>query len=256
MSIQTESVNNTILKVTIDRPNSLNALNHEVLSGLVETFSSLSSSIRVVVITGAGERAFVAGADIATMNELGSEQIAQYVDLGQRAMRMIEECKLPVIAAVNGFALGGGMELALACDVIFASTSAKFGQPEVNLGIIPGFGGTQRLLHRCGIGTARRLILSGEIISAEEAHRLHIVDKLFAPDQLTSEVKKFAELLASKAPLAVQGAKRVLGECEHERLGAGLRLEVAAFLKLFESSDRKEGMHAFLEKRSAEFKGQ
>jgi enoyl-CoA hydratase len=246
-----------VATVTINRPDSLNALNPDVLQGVILELGKLASNpaIRSVIITGKGPKAFVAGADIRSMNQLGPRPIADYVELGQRAMRMIESFEVPVIAAVNGFALGGGLELALACDLIVCSESAKLGQPEVNLGIIPGFGGTQRLIQRCGIGAARRLCYTGELISAEEARTIGLADKVVPDAELMAEAKKLAGTIASKAPLAVKGAKRVINQAHESLLLSGLRLEVEEFLRLFQTRDREEGMDAFIEKRAAMFTG-
>ncbi|MEN9845889.1 MAG: hypothetical protein RIS36_1036 [Pseudomonadota bacterium] len=246
-----------VVTVTINRQESLNALNPDVLQGLIIEFGKIASdpSIRSVIITGRGPKAFVAGADIRSMNGLGPRPIADYVELGQRAMRFIETCEVPVIAAVNGFALGGGLELALACDIIVCCESAKLGQPEVNLGIIPGFGGTQRLLQRCGIGSTRRLCYTGDLVGADEARVIGLVDKVVPDAQLIEEVQKMATTIASKAPLAVKGAKRVINEAHQSLLLSGLRLEVEEFLKLFGTADREEGMTAFLQKRPATFTG-
>jgi enoyl-CoA hydratase len=246
-----------IVTVTINRQESLNALNPDVLQGLIIEFGKIASdpSIRSVIITGRGPKAFVAGADIRSMNGLGPRPIADYVELGQRAMRLIETCEVPVIAAVNGFALGGGLELALACDIIVCCESAKLGQPEVNLGIIPGFGGTQRLIHRCGVGAARRLCYTGDLIGAEEARVIGLADKVVPDAQLLDEVTKMATTIASKAPLAVKGAKKVINQAHQSLLLSGLRLEVEEFLKIFGTADREEGMTAFLQKRPATFTG-
>ena len=245
----------TVLQV--NRPKSLNALNVDVLGSLQLLIAKLSKDpeVRAVIITGAGEKAFVAGADIATMNELGPRAIADYIELGQRTMRSIESARFPVIAAVNGFALGGGLELALACDLIVASSAAKVGQPEVNLGIIPGFGGTQRLVQRCGVGAARRLCYTGELIGAQEALTLGIVDAVVEPTDLMPRARAWAEMIGAKAPLAVAAAKRVINDAGERELLAGLRGEVDAFLSLFGSADREEGMLAFLQKRKANFTG-
>jgi enoyl-CoA hydratase len=246
-----------IVTVTINRQESLNALNPDVLQGLILEFGKIASdpSIRSVIITGRGPKAFVAGADIRSMNGLGPRPIADYVELGQRAMRLIETCEVPVIAAVNGFALGGGLELALACDIIVCCESAKLGQPEVNLGIIPGFGGTQRLLQRCGIGATRRLCYTGDLIGADEARVIGLADKVVPDAQLNEEVKKMATTIASKAPLAVKSVKKIINEAHQSLLLSGLRLEVEEFLKLFGTADREEGMTAFLQKRPATFTG-
>lgn len=246
-----------ISTITINRPESLNALNPDVLQGLILELGKIASNpaIRSVIITGKGPKAFVAGADIRSMSQLGPRPIADYVELGQRAMRAIESLEVPVIAAVNGFALGGGLELALACDLIVCGESAKLGQPEVNLGIIPGFGGTQRLIQRCGIGAARRLCYTGELVTAEEARAIGLADKVIPDTQLTDEVKKLATTIASKAPLAVKGAKKVINRAHESLLLSGLRLEVEEFLRLFQTRDREEGMDAFIEKRAATFTG-
>jgi enoyl-CoA hydratase len=246
-----------VSEIVINRPKTLNALNADVLHSLFLLMQKLEANqnVRVITITGAGEKAFVAGADIHGMAQLGPRAIADYVELGQRTMRAIETARVPVLASVNGFALGGGMELALACDLVIAAKTARFGQPEVNLGIIPGFGGTQRLVHRCGLGTARRLVYTGELVSAEEAARLGVVDVLAEPAQLTETTRSMAQLIASKGPLAVQGAKRVLRQSQDMVLSAGLRLEVDEFLQLFASVDREEGMQAFIQKRQPQFSG-
>ena len=246
-----------VSQILINRPNNLNALNPDVLQSLILLFDKLekNAKTRVLIISGAGEKAFVAGADIHSMAQLGPRPIADYVELGQRAMRRIETAPFPVIACVNGFALGGGLELALACDLIVASEIAKLGQPEVNLGILPGFGGTQRLIGRCGMGAARRLIYSGEMIDAAEALRIGLADYVFKQEELVEKTKKIADTIASKAPLAVQYSKRVIAQSQEHTVLPGLRLEVEAFLKLFSSADREEGMNAFLQKRPAKFIG-
>ena len=255
-SVETK-IEQGIAELTINRPESLNALNPDVLQSLILTFEKVSKedNLKVVIITGAGPKAFVAGADISSMNGLGSRALADYIELGQRAMRTIETFRAPVIASVNGFALGGGLELAISCDLIIASESAKVGQPEVNLGIIPGFGGTQRLIQRCGIGTARRLCYTGELLTAAEAHALGIIDKVVKPEALLDETRSWANLIAAKAPLAVQGAKRVIRSSQESTLLSGLRTEVEEFIDLFKTVDREEGMQAFLEKRAAKFVG-
>ena len=259
--IENESVitdlSSPVARLTIARPENLNALTPDVLQSLIIAFDKISKDpkISVVIITGAGAKAFVAGADIRTMHDLGPRAIADYVELGQRAMRTIELAAPPVIAAVNGYALGGGMELALACDVIVASDKAKLGQPEVNLGILPGFGGTQRLIHRAGVGTARRLCYTGDLISAEEALSLGVIDKILPNDSFHADIDAFATTIASKAPIAVQATKKVIRESQEASLLSGLRLEVEAFLKTFASRDREEGMQAFIDKRTPKFTG-
>ncbi len=243
--------------VTLNRPERLNALNPDLLQGLLIELDKIAAEkeVRVVVITGSGEKSFVAGADIHSMNQLGPCAMAEYLELGQRVMRKIESIAPPTVAAINGFAFGGGLELALACDIIVSKESAKLGQPEVDLGIIPGFGGTQRLIHRCGVGTARRLCMTGERLSAQDAKALGLVDMVFPDGEFSAEVEKLAKTIASKAPLAVQGVKRVVNRACEGMLLSGLRHEVEEFLRLFGSADREEGMTAFLEKRAPNFTG-
>ena len=255
-------VDGAVSEVVINRPQSLNALNPDVLQGLVLAFERLlkQEHLRAIIVSGSGEKAFVAGADIHSMNQLGPRAIADYIELGQRVMRLIETARVPCIAAVHGYALGGGMELALACDLIVASSLGRFGQPEVNLGIIPGFGGTQRLLQRCGIGTAKRLCLTGEVIKADEAYRLGLVDKfvqteVVGPEAVLELARGVAAEIVRKAPRAVEEAKRVIRLSGEDMLLAGLRREVAGFLQLFPSADREEGMDAFLKKREPKFTG-
>lgn len=246
-----------IAELVINRTEYLNALNPDVLQSLILHIEKLSKlpEIHVVVISGAGDKAFVAGADIAVLQQLGKRAAADYVELGQRAMRAIECARFPVIAAVNGFALGGGLELALACDIIIASPAAKFGAPEVKLGIIPGFGGTQRLIQRCGLGAARRLVLTGDIINAEEALRIGLADKVTPTGEMHPEAMAMAKTIAERGPLAVRTAKEVLRQSQEQQLLSGLRMEIEAFLKTFESYDREEGMLAFMQKRAPQFKG-
>lgn len=251
------TVDGPVATITVNRPESLNALNIDVLQGMLLVCDEIKrrSDILAVIVTGAGEKAFVAGADIATMNQLGPRAIADYVELGQRAMRTLELLPMPVLAAVNGYALGGGLELALGCDLIIASDAAKVGQPEVNLGIIPGFGGTQRLIHRCGVGATKRLVYTGDIIGAEEARSLGIIDQVVPASELMGTVKGICDKIATKGPRAVAGAKEVIRRSQEEVLLSGLRLEAEKFLDLFNSADREEGMSAFLQKRSAKFTG-
>ncbi|MDZ4786334.1 MAG: enoyl-CoA hydratase-related protein [bacterium] len=250
-------IENNIAELAVNRPENLNALNADVLQSIILCFEKLikESSVKAAVLTGAGDKAFVAGADIPMLQQLGKRAAADYIELGQRAMRVIEKAPFPVIAAVNGYALGGGLELALACDIITASQSAKFGAPEVNLGIIPGFGGTQRLIQRCGIGTARRLVLTGEIIDINEAKSIGLVDVVAPEGQLQEVALKMAQTIASKGPLAVREAKKLLRRSQESLLLSGLQMEVESFLKIFDTADREEGMLAFMQKRKAKFFG-
>ncbi|AKT44189.1 enoyl-CoA hydratase/isomerase family protein [Chondromyces crocatus] len=245
--------------VTIQRPDKLNALNPTVLRELTQAFQALidapaPSEVRAAVLTGAG-RAFVAGADIAEMAAMNSVEARRFAELGHRLCALIEDAPFPVIAAVNGAALGGGCELALACDFIHAAEGAKLGQPEVNLGVIPGFGGTQRLTRRIGPGRARELIYTGDMITAEQAHALGLVNAVHPAADLLSRVRDIALKIASRGPLAVAAAKRVILRGEGTDLVSANELEAQAFATLFGSEDQKAGMKAFLEKGKATFTG-
>ena len=241
--------------VSVNRPDALNALNATVLDELSDIFDFLEAdaSTGIVILTGEG-RAFVAGADIAAMKEMTALEGRAFMIKGQTVMQKIENLNKPVIAAVNGFALGGGCELAMACDFRFASEKAKFGQPEVGLGIIPGFGGTQRLPRLVGKGMAKLLIFSGEMIGAEEAKAIGLVEKIFPPEELMAETEKFAELILAKAPIAVRLAKAAINSGLNTDLASGVGFEAEASVAPFGSKDRLEGMSAFIEKRPAEFK--
>ncbi|HEX4210343.1 MAG TPA: enoyl-CoA hydratase-related protein [Candidatus Binataceae bacterium] len=245
----------TVATITVNRPKALNALNRVVLEGLVQNLSEIRNdrSVRVLIITGAGDRAFVAGADIAAMAEMGVNEGLEFGRLGHAVMTAIEDLPIPVIAAVNGFALGGGLELALACDLIVASEKARFGQPEINLGIIPGFGGTQRLPHRIGHARARELILTGEMFDAKTGLEWGVVNQVVAPEQLLDEARKLAEKIASKSGFALRQAKAALRAASTMEEDAGLRFEQNAFGVCFGSEDRVEGMKAFLGKREAKW---
>ena len=244
--------------ITIDRPKVLNALDSSVLQELTDAVNELelSDEIRAVVLTGAGEKAFVAGADISEMRELGPREARELAERGGHLGELIENSSKPYIAAVNGFALGGGCELALACDFIYASSRAKFGQPEVKLGVIPGFGGTQRLARRIGLAKAKELIYTGDIIRADEALRIGLCD--FVTDTLEGLMEKVAETagkIAGNGPLAITEAKRVMHMGQSMSLEASIAMEQHAFGGLFASDDQAEGMSAFLEKREPEFQG-
>lgn len=251
------SIEERVARITVNRARQMNTLTPDVLQALLLGVERIlgNPDVRAIVVAGAGGRAFVAGADVASMVDLGPRAGVEFAELGQRAFRALERAPVPVIAEVRGFALGGGLELAMACDVIIASTKAKVGLPEVKLGIIPGFGGTQRLAHRCGIGVARRLIYTGEMLSAEEAHRLGIVDILAEPEGLSDAVTGFCEQLFAVAPLAVRKAKELLRQTQLDPYVGGFRRETEAFMELFHSDDRLEGMQAFLQKREPEYKG-
>lgn len=234
----------------MSRPEALNALNTETLNELNIAIESLyeDDSVNVIVITGEG-KAFVAGADIAEMKDMDALQARKFSRTGQSVFAKIENMEKPVIAAINGFALGGGCELAMACDIRIASEKAKFGQPEVGLGIIPGFAGTQRLARICGIGKAKELIFSGDMIDAAYAEKIGLVDKLVPPENLIEEVEKLAKKIAGNGPVAVRMAKNVINRGIDCNLQAGSYYEADAFGLCFSSGQPKEGMDAFLEKR-------
>jgi enoyl-CoA hydratase len=246
-----------VATVTIDRPQARNALDAPTLRELLAAFEALAASplLRCVILTGAGDKSFVAGADIKQMAGLGPREARAFAELGHDLGDAIEALSAPVIAAVGGYALGGGCELALACDFIYASATARFGQPEVNLGVIPGFGGTQRLARRVGIGQARELIYTGAIISAEEALRIGLVNAVVEPEQLMARVRAVADTIVRKAPLAIADAKRAMRRGADMPLPQAHELERQLFAGLFATADQKEGMQAFLDKREPKFQG-
>ncbi len=250
-------VDGPIATVTISREKQLNALSSAVLGELVEIAGQLeeNKALRCVLVTGAGEKAFVAGADIAEMQDMPADRAEWLSSRGAAVGRLIEESRLVWIAVVNGFALGGGCELAMCCDFIYASATARFGQPEVKLGVIPGFGGTQRLARRVGAGKAIELVVSGDMIGAEEALRIGLCEAVFPPGELMHKASEIARRIAGNGPLAVAEAKRVIRQGMNGDLEAGLRIETAAFAGLFDTADQKEGMAAFVGKRPAAFKG-
>jgi enoyl-CoA hydratase len=246
-----------ILKIVVNRPDKLNALNRTVLDELSAAVraASRSDGPRACVLTGAGDRAFVAGADIAEMSTMTAAQAKAFSDAGHAVCAAIEEAPCPFIAAVHGFALGGGCELALACDFIYASEKARFGQPEVNLGIMPGFGGTQRLARRIGPGRARELVYTGDQVTADQALAMGLANAVVPPAELQERVLGVAKKIAGRAPLAIGASKRVILRGLESDLVIGCELEAQAFSALFGSEDQKDGMRAFLEKRSAAFQG-
>ncbi len=254
MSIDLER-RGAIAIVTMNRPEALNAFNHEQLRSIADTFDRISNegSIRCVILTGAGERAFAAGADIKEMKDLDGEGGLAFGRLGHRATRSVEQLPQPVIAAVNGFALGGGCELALAADIRLASENAVFAQPEVSLGIPPGWGGSQRLPRLVGPGFASEMILSGRRVKADEALRKGLVNSVWPLDQLMAEATKLAGAIAANSPLAVRSAKQLIGLAFNGQTIDGLETEARAFGAAFTTNDQKEGMTAFVEKRSAVF---
>jgi enoyl-CoA hydratase len=244
--------------LTLNRPAVLNALNADLVEQLRETLDQLKgdASLRAVIITGTGERAFAAGADIGELAALPNAAAGEAkARTGQHVTELIEALPVPVIAAVNGFALGGGCELAMACDIRLASDNAKFGQPEVNLGFPPGYGGTQRTTRLLGSGMALYLCLTGEMIDAAEALRIGLVQKVVPIGDLLPEAKRIASLIATKAPLAVTATKRAIHDGAALPIGDALKLEARAFGKMFDTSDMREGTAAFLGKRKPDFAG-
>jgi enoyl-CoA hydratase len=245
----------SVAVVTIDRQDALNALDVATLTELRDRLSELADDgdARAVVLTGAGEKAFVAGADIRYMSGLDPEQAKGWGALGHEAGRLLETMPKPTIAAINGFALGGGCELALACDIRYASSRAKLGQPEINLGIVPGWGGTQRLARICGLGVAKELVFSGRTVDADEALRIGLVNAV--ADPVLDRALETATELAGKSPVALSLAKRLCNLTLGIDHTGGLELEANEFGELFASEDAKEGLTAFVEKRAPNFVG-
>jgi len=259
MSYETllESRSGSIVTLTLHRPDKLNALNAKLVSELLTAFRALDrdEGVRCAILTGAGDKAFAAGADIAAMAEMTVAQAKQFSEAGHAVGEAIENAHFPVIGAINGFALGGGCELALCCDFLYASDKAKLGQPEVNLGVMPGFGGTQRLARRVGIGRARELCFTGDMIGAEEALRIGLVNAVVPHAELLPKVVAIAEKIAAKGPLAIRACKRTMHRGQDVPLPVANELESTAFSALFGSADQKEGMGAFLQKRTPAFTG-
>jgi enoyl-CoA hydratase len=235
----------------------MNALDLETLTSLRDQLAELARDVgtRVVVLTGAGDRAFIAGADIKYMSGLDVEEAKAWGDLGHEAGRLLETMPQPTIAAINGFALGGGCELALACDLRYASSKAKLGQPEINLGIIPGWGGTQRLARTTTLGFAKELILTGRTVDAEEALERGLVNGVFEPEELLDRVMEIAIQLAAKSPLALEAAKQAVNRALAGEHADNLARESDRFSELFSTEDAKEGLTAFAEKREPRFTG-
>ncbi|MCX6154256.1 MAG: enoyl-CoA hydratase-related protein [Candidatus Kapabacteria bacterium] len=243
------------LVVTLNRPDKLNALNTQLFNELDEVIKSveLDDSIGAMILTGSGDKAFAAGADIGELNKSDQRSGKLFSEHGSKVMARLEQLRIPVIAAVNGFALGGGCELTMSCHIRFASENAKFGQPEVNLGIIPGYGGTQRLAGLVGISKAIELIISGNMINATEAARIGLVNAVFSKDELLTKTEEFVRLVLSKGRLAVNSAIEVIMASRYLSPAEGLAFESIKFGDLCATADFKEGTSAFLEKRKAEF---
>ncbi len=259
MNLQTLLVTTSdrIARVTLNRPEKLNALNAQCKAELKEFFSSVKSNhdVDAVILTGAGEKAFVAGTDIGELTSLDVESGKEFAEGGQAICDMIQHLGKPVIAAVNGYALGGGCELALACHLRIASEKAKFGQPEINLGLMPGYGGTQRLARIVGVGKASELILTGNQIDAQEAYRIGLVHRVVPSGELIATAEGIARTILSKGQIAVRMALKALNASLEMPLSEGLRVEAALFGECCGTLDSKEGTRAFLEKRKPLFKG-
>ncbi|ABI69233.1 short-chain-enoyl-CoA hydratase [Syntrophomonas wolfei] len=239
----------------INRPKAMNALNKDTLLEIKDAVTAVNDdpAVELLIITGSGDKSFVAGADIAFMQNLSAMEAREFGALGQKVFRLIEAMEKPVIAAVNGFALGGGCELAMCCDFRIAASNAKFGQPEVGLGITPGFGGTQRLPRLVGPGMAKQLLYTADVINADEAFRIGLVNKVVQPEELLPEVKKIAGRILSKGQLAVRLSKAAANEGMQTDIDRAMSIEADAFGLCFATQDQKEGMTAFLEKRKANF---
>jgi enoyl-CoA hydratase len=252
-SIIFNQVDNQTGIVTINRPEVLNALNIQTLNELFDLLNQIREKIKVLIITGQGTKGFIAGADINEMNKLSSDEFSNFLMLGQKITNLIEDFHWISIAAVNGYALGGGAEIALACDLIFASKNAKFGFPEVKLGIIPGFGGTVRLGKKVPLNKAKALIFNGDFITADQAHELGIVNKTIATENLLEEVLMEVKIFHKNSIDAILAAKKSLHKCHLQEMEECQRIERSICLDCFNNEDRIEGMNAFLDKRTPNF---
>jgi enoyl-CoA hydratase len=251
------AVEESIATITFNRPKALNAMNNETMSELLDaaTVCKNDKNIKVLILTGAGEKAFVAGADIAQMQDMRPIDVLSFMELGNETLRFIETMSKPSIAAVNGYALGGGAEISMACDVRFASENAVFGQPEITLGIMPGWCGTQRLPRLIGMGRAKELIMGGASIDAKRAYEIGLVNKVVPADQLMAEARKFASKLAGLPGFALKMIKQSINFGYDLALDNAIRLEVECCAQCFSTDDQKEGMKAFLEKRKPTYTG-
>jgi enoyl-CoA hydratase len=243
--------------LTLNRPKALNALSAAVLEDLSVALAEVAArpDCRALIVTGAGPKAFVAGADITAMSAMTPAEALAFARRGQAVLSSLESLPVPVIAAINGFALGGGCELALCCDILYASDNAVFGQPEVKLGVVPGFGGTARLVRRIGPGAAMEWILAGDNVSAQEAFRLGLVQKVVVAEDLLKEARELAGDIAARAPLAVAASRALVRAAQDRTVPEGLAAEAEAFATLFATADRQEGMEAFLQRRPVAFRG-
>ena len=251
------NIEDGIAVITFNRPKALNALNVDLIKELSLALDEIAENedIRVLILTGAGDKAFVAGADITELAKFNSLQAKVFSKKGHTAFNKLQELPIPAIAAVNGYALGGGSEIALACDFIYASENAMFGLPEINLGLMPGFGGTQRLPRLIGMNMAKEMIFTGKMISAAEANRIGLVNKICSSETLMDEVKKTAKEIAYKGKVSLRAVKQTINSGMNVDLFSGCGIEIDAFALCLASDDAKEGTSAFLEKRKTEFKG-
>jgi enoyl-CoA hydratase len=249
-------VSDNIATLTIFRPDKLNALNKQVFAEIAHCLEKIETTIRGLIITGEGKKAFIAGADISAMSSMSEQEGAEFSALGHQTTLLFETLPIPVVAAVNGFALGGGFEMAMSADFIYASNNAVFGLPETTLGLIPGFGGTQRLVRIVGASKAKELVFTGRNISAAEAEKIGIVSRIFSSqEELLIEAKATLLLVAKNGQIAISAAKNVMNQADDLNIQDGLSAEKNAFGRLFNSDDMHEGVNAFLEKRSANFTG-
>lgn len=253
MSFVNYEQDGNIAVLTINRPKALNALNSEVLKDIDAAIDDIDlDTVRALIITGAGEKSFVAGADIKEMSEMTKEEAKEFSKIGNDVFRKIEMLPIPVIAAINGFALGGGNELAMSTDIRLASDNAKFAQPETGLGITPGFGGTQRLMRLIPVGKAKEMVYAGTQIGAEEAKDLGLVNEVYTIEELLPAAKKLAQKIANNAPIAVRNSKHAMNVGIDQDMDSAIGTEVVDFGECFESDDQKEGMNAFMERRKHE----
>jgi enoyl-CoA hydratase len=246
-----------VATITFNRPKAMNAMNSETMSELLDAVTRCKNdgSIKAIILTGSGEKAFIAGADISELQNMKPHEALVFTELGHETLRLLETQPKPAIAAVNGFALGGGTEISLACDMRFASENARFGQPEILLGIIPGWGGTQRLSRIIGMGRAKELVMGGEQIKVERAYEMGLVNRICPADKLMDETRKFAKKLAGMPAFAIKMAKHSINFGYGLSLDNANRLEMECFSQCFSTEDQKEGTKAFLEKRKANFIG-
>jgi enoyl-CoA hydratase len=250
-------VEDGVAVITFNRPKALNAMNSETMTELYDAATRCKNDdgIKAVILTGSGEKAFVAGADISQMQNMRAQEALAFMELGHETMRLLETLPKPVIAAVNGFALGGGTEISMSCDMRFASENARFGQPEILIGLIPGWGGTQRLARLVGMGRAKELIMGGDQIDAKRAYEIGLVNRVYPADQLIPETKKFAAKMARLPGFALKMAKHAINFGYDLALDNANRLEMECCAQCFSTDDQKEGMKAFLEKRKPNFTG-